>query len=76
MSRHSYKWDIIHVQRGAAACGDQEPASRARHGSIATARGRYDFLPTVLPARTVRGDSVRPEGRPWDVTRGCRWAFE
>lgn len=28
MSRHSYKWDIIHVQRGAAACGDQEPASR------------------------------------------------
>ena len=26
MSRHSYKWDTIHVQRGAVACGDQEPA--------------------------------------------------
>lgn len=30
MSRHSYKWDKIHVQRGAVACGDQEPASRGQ----------------------------------------------
>lgn len=40
MSRRSYKWDIIHVQRGAVACGDQEPA-----GSIPTGRGRYCLLP-------------------------------
>lgn len=68
MSRLSYKWDIIHVQRGAVACGDQEPASRggtAECSSIAPGRGRYCFSPySALKSRTVRGDSGF-EGRPW-----------
>lgn len=65
MSRHSYKWDITHVQRGAVACGDQEPASSRGGGgahnrsSIATDRGRYYCLPTVQHSRP--GQCVRTQ---------------
>lgn len=58
MSRHSYKWDIIHVQRGAAACGDQEPASRGTTRLYSNCPWAILLLTYGTPqARTVRGDS-------------------
>lgn len=61
MSRHSYKWDIIHVQGG----GQRLAATRSRprggeHGSIASGRGRYyttSYLRYSLKTKTVRGDT-------------------
>lgn len=80
MSRHSYKWDIIHVQRGAAACGDQEPASRGqtRLYSIWPWAILNYFLPTVLSQNQDSAWRHRPEGRPWigGWGMGRRWAFE
>lgn len=69
MSRHSYKWDTIHVQRGAVACGDQEPASRGGGGreqpQLYSSNGPWAILlltyyiqySTALSTRTVRGDT-------------------
>lgn len=68
MSRLSYKWDITHVQRGAVACGDQEPASSggtAERTSIAPGRGRYCFLPYSALKIQDSAWRHRLEGRPW-----------
>ena len=64
MSRRSYKWDIIHVQRGAVACGDQEAGLRGAHGRTQlyskTGRGQYYFFPYGTPIQDSAW-SHRPE---------------